>query len=134
MNEQHATRRIASPAGKLHAILTRPAALPDWNPAVHSLAGNGQAQTGQRYRITARGGLSGYLDYPAIRADRVEIHIKVHGLEEHGFWQLSPQGAATLVEHGFHHLGPLAMLLSAAYRGVAELRLDRLAERARAPK
>jgi hypothetical protein len=43
---------------------------------------------------------------------------------------LQPDGAATVVTHAFRHEGPLARVLSGAYRGVAELRLDRLEARA----
>jgi hypothetical protein len=45
-------------------------------------------------------------------------------------WQLRPHQGGPLVSHEFTHEGPLARVLSKAYRGVAELRLDRLAERA----
>jgi len=132
VNEQRATRLIPGTPDRIHTVLTTPAALPDWNPAIHTLTGTGRAEIGRRYPITARGNLSGHLYYPVIEADRIEIHFKVQGLEEKGYWQLTQDGAATLVEHGFSHHGPLAVVLSAAFRGVVDLRLDRLGQRAAA--
>jgi len=42
---------------------------------------------------------------------------------------LEERHGGTVVTHSFEHQGPLARLLSNAYRGVAELRLDRLTQR-----
>ncbi|MET8141526.1 hypothetical protein ABZU32_14560 [Sphaerisporangium sp. NPDC005288] len=53
---------------------------------------------------------------------------------ENGTWLLRPRAeGGTVVTHGFQHQGPLARALSRAYRGVAELRLDRLSQRAEHP-
>lgn len=129
MNEQSAVRRIQAPLGRVHTVLTTPAALPDWNPAIHTLTGQGPAEIGRRYPISARGGLSGHLAYAEIEPDRIHTRITVQGLQEDGYWKLVSDGSSTVVEHGFRHRGPLARLLTAAFRGVADMRLDRLAQR-----
>ncbi len=131
MNEQSATRHIPAPLERVRAVLTTPTALPDWNPAIHTLTGSGPAEPGRRYPISARGGLRGHLDYTTVTERRIGHRIMVRGLEENGYWQLTPDGAGTVVEHGFSHRGPLARLLSRGFVGVAELRLDRLTERVR---
>jgi hypothetical protein len=128
MNEQTAELLIRAPQEQLRAILLNPVRLPDWNPAIRTLTGPFEAEAGARYPITARGGLSGFLAYTAIEPQRITILIRVQGLMETGWWQTSPQGALTRVRHGFAHQGPLALLLSRAFSGVAALRLDRLAQ------
>jgi hypothetical protein len=53
----------------------------------------------------------------------------VPGFTETASWQLAQHSNRTEVTHRLPHAGPLATLLSPAYRGVAELRLTRLAQR-----
>ncbi|MFD4711907.1 hypothetical protein ACFWN5_19865 [Streptomyces sp. NPDC058430] len=129
MNEQSAQRVIRATPQAIRTVLLQPAALPDWNPAIHSITGPDHARIGLRYRVTARGGLSGHLEYREITEDRIGLHFQVQGLREDNWSLLTPQGSVTLVQHGFSHGGPLAKLLSGAFQGVAELRLDRLEER-----
>jgi hypothetical protein len=129
MNEQTAARLVPAPLHRVRRVLLEPLGLPEWNPAIVSLTGPAQAQTGTRYPIVAKGGLRGFWTYPAIGEHRILTQFKVNGLEESGWWTLEPRGDDTMVEHGFSHRGALALLLSAAFRGVADLRLDRLAER-----
>lgn len=129
MNEQDATRLIHAPPARIRAILLDPLALPEWNPAFHTITGPPQATTGTQWPITARGNLRGYWEYAQISDLRVDTVWQVTGLHETGTWELAPDAAGTRVTHAFGHRGPLAVVLSRAYAGVAELRLDRLAER-----
>jgi hypothetical protein len=132
VNEQQAERLIPATTQALRTVLLDPAALPDWNPALRSVAAGHHAETGVRHRVTALAGLSGHLEYLEIGERRITVHLKVQGMREDGWWLLTPQGSGTRVEHGFAHGGPLARLLSGPYRGVAQLRLQRLDERVRA--
>jgi hypothetical protein len=132
MNEQTAARLITAPLHQVRRVLLQPLALPDWNPAILSLTGPAQAQIGTRYPIVAKGGLRGFWTYVAIDEHRIRTQFKVNGLEEQGWWTLEPRGENTMVEHGFSHRGALALLLSVGFRGVADLRLNRLAERSAA--
>jgi hypothetical protein len=67
---------------------------------------------------------------PTLEDQRIDTTWRVPGFHENGTWRFERHGPDTLVTHEFRHEGPLARLLSNAYRGVAELRLDRLAQRA----
>ncbi|MEU3983199.1 SRPBCC family protein [Streptomyces sp. NPDC026672] len=129
MNEQEAAQFIPAPPEAVRAVLLDPSALPDWNPAIHSIVAGGRAEVGVPYRITAPARLSGHLEYVGIGDDRIEVNLRVQGMREEGWWELTPQGSGTRVAHGFTHSGPLARLLSNAYRGVARLRLHRLEDR-----
>ncbi|WFE28847.1 hypothetical protein O7623_06565 [Solwaraspora sp. WMMD791] len=133
MNEQTASRLIGAAVDQVRGVLLEPLALADWNPAILSITGPTQAQIATRYPIVAKGGLRGTFHYSAIDDLRILTTIKVTGLEEQGWWNLEPRGDTTLVEHGFSHRGALALLLSSAFQGVAELRLDRLSTRSRRP-
>jgi hypothetical protein len=128
-SEQSANLLIHATAQQTRATLLAPMSLPDWNPAFRSIAGPDAAVIGERYPITVRPGLAGYFEYTSIEPDRIETHWEVPGLSETGYWHLRQGGPGTDVSHGFRHAGPLAALLSPAYRGVARLRLDRLARR-----
>jgi hypothetical protein len=111
-------------------VLLRPLEFPDWNPAFRTLTGPPAATLGVRYVLTVRPGLSGEFWYAAITGNHIETRWDVPGMAEVGTWDLHENGAHALVTHAFEHTGPLAKLLSSAFRGVAELRLARLAERA----
>lgn len=126
MTRQQARRLMAAPAARIRSALLAPTDLSTWNPAFHSVSGSAQAEVGTSYRITVRGGLTGTLRYQAIADDHVEMAWSVPGFHETGTWQLHSRGRHTVVTHEFQHKGPLALVLRHAYRGVAELRLDRL--------
>lgn len=129
MNEQIGRRTVAAPPAQVREVLLDAAAVPEWNPAIRSLTGPDRAQVGESYPVVVRGGLRGQATWTRIEAGRVDVRIAVPGLTEDGWWQLTPQPGGTLVVHGFSHRGPLAAVLSRAFRGVAELRLARLAGR-----
>jgi hypothetical protein len=74
-----------------------------------------------------RPGLTGWLEYTRIGRDRIDIAWHVPGFDETGSWTIESSGGGTLVHHRFQHTGPLASALRHAYRGVAALRLQRLA-------
>lgn len=127
---EHGTRLVNAAATRIRRALLDPQALPDWNPAFRSIAGPADAAVGVRYPIGVTGGLSGTWEYTYIDDTRIDTAWQVPGFRETGTWRLVPHGDGTMVTHEFSHEGPLARMLAHAYRGVAQLRLDRLAARA----
>lgn len=128
--KQQASRLINATPQAIRSVLLDPLRLPEWNPAFRSITGGQVAVPHQRYALVVSMGLSGSFSYQVIAPDRIDTAWQVPGFSETGSWQLRPRVAGTLVTHGFQHTGPLAALLRHAYRGVAELRLERLSERA----
>lgn len=123
---EQATRTIPADRDAIRAVLLDVLALPEWNEAFVSLSGPSVPAVGTPYQLQVRPGLSGRLEYAAIEPDRIEIHWQVPGFREIGVWTVDDSG---LVTHTFTQSGPLATLLKPAYRGIAEVRLDRLAAR-----
>jgi uncharacterized protein YndB with AHSA1/START domain len=123
---EQATAVIAADRATIRHALLDVLALPSWNEAFLSIDGPEQPAVGVRYALRVRPGLSGHLEYTAIEPDRIEITWQVPGLHENGTWVLGPDHQVT---HSFTHAGPLAALLRSAYRGIAAVRLDRLAIR-----
>ncbi|WP_020388528.1 hypothetical protein [Kribbella catacumbae] len=117
---EQATLQINGSPAK--ALLT-PLDLPSWNEAFLSIDGPKTPVVGQRYRLRVRPGLNGWLEYTAISPTRIDITWQVPGFHEDGVW-LIDQG---LVTHSFEHKGALAAVLRSAYRGIAAVRLERLA-------
>lgn len=130
MTIETAQRLIPAPLPRIREILLQPRHLPEWNPAFRTLSGPTTAKAGERYSLTVRGGLRGHVEYTEIGDRDVAMAWRVPGFQETGTWRLESRGAATLVTHQFAHEGPLARALSSAFVGVAELRLERLADRA----
>jgi hypothetical protein len=126
---QTAEAVLAHTPAQVRHILLDPLALAQWNPAFTSIAGPPTALTGHRYPITARPGLRGVFTYRAIEPELITTAWQVPGFSEEGTWLIQPVRGGTLVRHSFTHAGPLASILSRAYRGVARLRLERLADR-----
>jgi hypothetical protein len=131
MTTQHSETTIAAPAADVRRILLTPLELADWNPAFSSISGPAVPEVGTTYAIRVRPGLDGTLAYAGITPERIDIDWQVPGLHEQGTWTLTQTGDATVVQHGFTHSGPLSVLLRNAFRGVADLRLERLAQRVR---
>jgi hypothetical protein len=129
MSTEHATLPVPATAVDVHRILLDPRALPDWNPAFNAVVGPPTPQPGVSYAIRVRPGLTGTLEYTTITPHLVEITWQVPGFREIGSWTVEQQGASTVVSHEFRHSGPLASALRRNYRGVAALRLQRLAQR-----
>lgn len=129
MTTQQAEMTIAAPAADIHRVLTEALALPDWNPAITAITGPTRPEAGVEYAIRVRPGLTGTLKYTTITPDRIDIDWQVPGFSEQSSWTLEPTDASTRAHHEFSHTGPLAAALRSAYRGVAGLRLQRLAER-----
>lgn len=126
----HSTRLIKASPDAVHAVLLNAAELAEWNPAFRSIVAPTQATAHQPYPITGPAGLSGHLAYTGISPDLIEMTWQVTGFHETCTWRLDAVGEYTQVTHEFRHSGPLARLLRSAFRGVAELRLDRLSQRA----
>jgi uncharacterized protein YndB with AHSA1/START domain len=123
---ERATRIIPADPHRIRAVLLDPRALPLWNDAFLSVDGPAHPAVGQQYALRVRPGLNGRLEYTAIESDRIEMRWEAPGFHEAGTWAI---GESRLVEHAFTQAGPLAALLRTAYRGIAAVRLDRLAER-----
>ncbi|WP_200207716.1 SRPBCC family protein [Micromonospora coerulea] len=133
MSTQQATRIIDETSARVREILLDAARLPDWNSAFLSIEDPGGTAADREFAIVVRPGLRGTWRYTVIEDERIDTAWKVPGFAETGTWQLRPHSTGrTLVTHGFEHRGPLARVLANAYRGVAEVRLDRLAQRAAA--
>jgi uncharacterized protein YndB with AHSA1/START domain len=127
MSAQNATSVIRAAPTEVRRLLLDPLALPSWNPAFHSVDGPPDAAPGTRYAIRVRPGLTGSLEYTRVGLDRIDMAWDVPGFHETGWWTIQPDDAGTLVHHRFQHTGRLASALRRAYRGVAPLRLQRLA-------
>jgi hypothetical protein len=123
--EQAVSHIPADPAAIRHTLLDA-LALPEWNEAFLAIDGPDEPTVGVRYALRVRPGMSGHLEYTAIEPDRIEISWQVPGFHETGSWILGPDH---LVTHSFEQSGPLAAVLRPAYRGIAAVRLDRLANR-----
>jgi hypothetical protein len=128
-SEQSARLLIDATTLQVRAVLLEPLRLPGWNPAFRRVTGPAQVIVDQRYSISVRPGLSGHFSYRSIERDRIDTRWDVRGFTETASWRVGQHGNRTEVIHGFEHTGPLAAVLSPAYRGVAELRLRRLAQR-----
>ena len=129
---EQASSTIQASSAKIRHTLLSPVALPEWNEAFLAIEGPAEPSTGERYSLRVRPGLSGWLEYTAINPDRIELTWQVPGFHEIGSWTIVPSGPSTVVRHSFEHAGPLAAILRHAYRGVAAVRVQRLARVAEA--
>lgn len=127
MTIERATRTVRADAADVRDVLSRPLEVPDWNPAFTSISGPAVAVEHHPYELVARG-LRGSFRYTAILEHRVDMEWEVPGLHETGTWLLEPVPGGTQVVHEFEQEGPLAFALRRAMRGVATLRLARLAD------
>lgn len=109
--------------GSPTTALLAPLDLPSWNEAFLSIDGPKTPVVGQRYRLRVRPGLTGWLEYTTISPERIDITWQVPGFHEDGVWQIDQD----MVTHSFEHTGALAAVLRSAYRGIAAVRLKRLA-------
>ena len=128
MTVERASLVVRTDAARVRELLSRPLDLPDWNPAFTHLSGPATAAENQPYELLARGGLHGTFRYTAILEHRIDMRWEVPGLREIGTWMLEPVPGGILVTHEFAQAGPLAVALRRAMRGVATLRLERLAD------
>jgi hypothetical protein len=130
-----ATAAIRASTREISAILLDATAMADWNPALLSVGGPpGPAEVGLLYPVVLRPGFHGHMVYRTVEAGRIDIDYRfpVLGLEQ-GTWRLESRGgseSATRVVHTFTHPGFVGKLTAGIFRGVAELRVARLAERA----
>jgi hypothetical protein len=129
MTTQEARRLIRTELPRVRDILLQAGRLPEWNSAFVALDAPATATVGERYPLTVRGGMRGYLEYTEIGAYDIGLTWRFPGFRETGAWHLEAHGPATLVTHGFSHSGPVARALRPAFAGVADLRLDRLTQR-----
>ena len=107
--------------------------LSKWNPAFLAIEGPVVPRVDGMYQLTAVRGLRGTFHYPAIGENVIEMSWAVPGLREECSWTLYARANDMVeVSHEVHRTGPLAVALRGALSGLADLRLDRLDERARA--
>jgi hypothetical protein len=123
--EQAVSHLPADPTAIRHALLDA-LSLPEWNEAFLTIEGPDDPAIGVRYVLRVRPGLTGHLEYTAIEADRIDLSWQVPGFHETSSWILGADGTVT---HSFEQSGPLAAVLRPAYRGIAAVRIDRLANR-----
>jgi hypothetical protein len=123
--EQAVSHLPADPAAIRHTLLD-PLSLPEWNEAFLTIEGPDDPAVGVQYVLRVRPGLTGHLEYTAIEADRIDLSWQVPGFHETSSWTLGTEGTVT---HSFEQSGPLAAVLRPAYRGIAAVRIDRLANR-----
>ncbi|MDJ0347334.1 SRPBCC family protein [Streptomyces sp. H10-C2] len=128
MTRQPSARFVAAPPERIRQFLRTPLQMPEWNPAFLSIGGPASARVGDRHTLTVHGGLRGTWEYTRIEQQRIDATWQVPGLVEDAVWQLRSVGRGTIVTHEFRQRGSLARLLAGAFRGVVELRLDRLAD------
>ena len=123
---EEASAVIPASTEKIRRVLLDAAALPEWNEAFVLVEGPAEPTPGQPYSLRIRSGLTGRLEYSRVEPDLIGIIWNVPGFREVGLWTLGPEGQVT---HAFEHSGPLAAILRPAYRGIAAVRLQRLATR-----
>jgi hypothetical protein len=123
--EQAVSHLPADPAAIRHALLDA-LSLPEWNEAFLSIDGPDEPAVGLHYVLRVRPGLTGHLEYTLIDANRINLSWQVPGFHETSSWVIGPDSTVT---HSFEQSGPLAAVLRPAYRGIAAVRLDRLANR-----
>ncbi|MGH8826159.1 MAG: SRPBCC family protein [Jiangellaceae bacterium] len=128
MSGEHAEVVIPATPDEVRGVLLDPLALPAWNPAFYTVSGPTQAAIGVQYRIRVRPGLTGVAEYTTITPNRIGLAWNVPGFREVGSWTFEPRGAGTFARHEFQQSGPLATALRPAHRGVAGLRMERLAQ------
>ena len=126
---RHASLLFDATPHQVRDVLLDALSLPEWNPAFLSMAGPSRVTLDAEYQLVVRPGLTGRLVYRAVDPCRVQMAWHVPGFAEVGTWHLAASRERTLVRHDFTHAGPLAAALGRAYRGVAELRLERLEQR-----
>jgi hypothetical protein len=130
MSSYQSQLSIPVPRGMIRGILLEPAALPEWQQWLRAVSAPYRGQVGVRYPVTVRGGLGGHLTYAMTGERRVELGWRVPGMAQSDTWTLIPDGSGTLVRHAIEASGPVARLFRGSLEDAADLRLQRLAERA----
>lgn len=130
--EYTGSRIIKATGTAIGNILTDIRRLPEWNPAVFSVATDDSiAVTQKAYSIRAKLPGSPTITYEEV--SRGQIIWRLDGFQAHetGTWKLVPVTEnVTEVTHTITHRGALFQLLTGAFQSVPGLRLDRLQRRA----
>lgn len=126
MTERRATHLIPAAPATIRRLLLDGGHLPHWNPAFLSLDAPSVPKPGAQYLLRVRTGSAGTFEYTAIRPHHVGMRWQIPGLVEDADWELSADGAGTLVTHHVRRTGPLAVVIRHADRDIALLRLQRL--------
>lgn len=127
MTVDRGERLLPLPAATITATLLRPIDLPGWNPLFTRLIGDPVPRVGGRYELMLRFGMRGTFAYTEVGPDRIGMTWQVPGLHEDCEWTVRSGAGGTVVTHRLERSGPLSAALGGAIRGVADLRLDRLA-------
>lgn len=131
MTSDRSRRTIGAPAAAIRSILTRPLELPSWNPLFARLGGQVEPDLDRQYGLTLRAGLRGTFAYTMIDPETIGMAWEVAGLQEACRWDIRAVApVVSIVTHTVSRSGPLASVFGGATRGLADLRLDRLAAKA----
>ena len=128
--DQGRRHMTASPA-TIAAPLLRPLGLPAWNPLFSKLIGRREPRIGDEYELVLSVGLRGSFSYSSLDPEAIGITWQVPGMREESVWIIRAVPGGSLVSHRLDRTGPLAHLMGGGIRGVAHLRLERLARVAR---
>ena len=128
--DQGRRHMTASPAAIADTLL-RPLALPAWNPLFSELTGSREPRIGDEYELVLSVGLRGSFSYSSLDPERVGMTWQVPGMREESVWIIQAEADGCLVTHRLERTGPLAFVMGGGIRGVAHLRLERLARVAR---
>jgi len=120
-------RHIPAVPGAISATLLRPLALPSWNPLFRELIGRREPRVGERYELALTVGLRGSFAYRSLDPERIAMTWQVPGMREESVWTIQATPGGSLVSHRLERTGPVAIVMAGGIRGVADLRLERLA-------
>lgn len=129
--EYSGSRLIRATTTTIGEVLTDIRRLPEWNPAVFSVATqDSTALTDKAYSIRAKLPGSPTLTYEDISPEQIVWRLDGFHAHETGKWTLVPvSGQVTEVTHTITHSGAIFRALTGAFRSVPMLRLDRLQDR-----
>nr|WP_277870932.1 SRPBCC family protein [Cryobacterium sp. Hh11] len=129
--EYSGSRMITATPSALEDVLTDIRRLPEWNPAVFSVATqDSTAIAGKAYSVRAKLPGSPTITYEDISPGRIIWRLDGFQAHETGKWTLVPvSGQITEVTHTITHTGAIFRALTGAFQSVPGLRIDRLQDR-----
>lgn len=127
MTTDEGQRHVPAAPHSIAETLLDPLGLPGWNPLFRELRGRREPRVGEVYELVLSIGLRGSFSYTSQEANRVGMTWHVPGLREESSWTLRGVAGGTVVTHRLERTGSFAALIGHGIRGVADLRLERLA-------
>ena len=131
MTTDQGRRHVPASPATIAETLLLPLALPAWNPLFSELTGSREPRIGDEYELALTIGLRGSFSYSSLDPERVGMTWQVPGMREESVWIIRAVPGGSLVSHNLERTGPLALIMGGGIRGVAHLRLERLAQVAR---